>query len=63
MKKVWLVIGSNNFWYAECESLEDAKETAEQIKAGEGGYEVEKPERVYIYEGQEVARIEIEEEK
>lgn len=63
MKKVYNVIGSNNFWFGMCDSLEEAYEVAHNaIKnphqyGDEAGYNPDKPERIYIYESTEVRRF------
>lgn len=65
-KKEYLVIGSNNFWYASClETLKEAKEIANDVIENSNGYsdpesghEPEEPETVYIYKAYEIARVE-----
>jgi hypothetical protein len=54
----YLVIGSNNFWYSIADTLQEAKQTAKEIKKKnpymvfadpETGNEPTAPETVYIY--------------
>jgi hypothetical protein len=64
MKKQYLVIGSNNFWYAIENSLKDAKKTMHIVKSDNGafsdpetGHTPDVPENVYIYEAKEIKSI------
>ena len=44
MKTEYLIIGSDNFWYASClTSLKEVKETIEDIKGNVGGYGTPEP--------------------
>lgn len=61
MKKQFVILGSNNFWYAIEDSLEDAKKLAKSIKNGDGDYSnpessyiPDTPDDVYIYEAKQV---------
>jgi len=66
-KKEFLIIGSNNFWYATCDTLKEAKEIKRDILKGledeinndygndeSPSFHPFKPETVYIYEAIEV---------
>lgn len=72
MKKEYLVIGSNNFWYAMCYSLKEAKAEAKKVMKYKSKYDDEgnpnyedmesghnpfTPNTIYIYEAKEVARL------
>lgn len=65
MKKVYLIIGSNNFWYAQHtnkrEAIAEAKEIANGDMTGfedpETGHVPEQPEQCYVYEAYEVERV------
>lgn len=64
IKTEYLVIGSNNFWYASEITLKNADATAKEILRDAGGfsdsetgYQPEKPETLYIYEAKEIRRI------
>ena len=67
MKKYYLVIGSDNFWYSMDSSLKEAKETIEHIKSDPSFYgnpesnqrQSEPPETLYIYKAEEVDRIDL----
>jgi hypothetical protein len=57
-KNKYLVIGSNNFWYAIRDSLKEANQVARNIiknkddvvyACPETGYSPETPEQVYVY--------------
>lgn len=55
-KKVYLVIGSNNFWYGQERTKKDAIALAKSVAVGqrgygdeETGYTPETPETVYVY--------------
>lgn len=70
MKKVYLVIGSNNFWYAQHSSLRDAKQEAREIVEGDTNYSDEEsghtpdvPESVHIFRAEEVEEFTMEDEK
>lgn len=55
--KRYLVIGSNNMWYAQASSLVEAEREASSILGGDWRrYEAEEPERVYVYRANEVLR-------
>ena len=62
MEKQYLIIGSNNFWYASgLETLKEAKREIKEIKKNasdysdpETGYIPELPEKFYIYEAKEI---------
>ena len=65
-KKEYLVIGSNNFWYAsELESVEEALAEIEEIREHPGGYGnpeacdqcPDLPERFYIFEAREIKQV------
>ena len=67
-QEVFLVIGSNNFWYSMCETLKEAKKIRKQIlkyksRYDEGNIGYEDPEsghnpltpnEVYIYKSTEI---------
>lgn len=63
---VYLVIGSNDFWYAIEDSRKNAVAFAKSILKDEAGYfddpetghSPERPEILYIYKAEEVARVE-----
>lgn len=73
MKKEYIIVGDNNFWYSSCgtnkkEAIAEAKEIIEEgndgYACGECGREpCCEPELLYIYKAEEVKRIEKEEEK
>ena len=56
-KKEYLVIGSNNFWYATCDTLSEAKEEVKNLCVEadndygdpETGHKPELPYHIYIY--------------
>lgn len=55
-EEVYLVIGSNNFWYGIFETQREADAEAEAILEGqdgygdpEGGYEPETPASIHVY--------------
>ncbi len=68
IKKEYLVIGSNNFWYASCDTSKEAKqikkevmkEPKDEVNYNYGNdeqclsYHPLKPEVVYIYEAKEL---------
>ena len=63
MEKEYLIIGDNNFWYAICETLKEAKAQIRKIKKdGNSGYGCAicseepccKPDNLYIYEAKEI---------
>lgn len=67
-KKEYLIIGSNNFWYASClNSLAEVRAEIKNIKEKtrsygdpEGGeIESELPETLYVYKAVEIKRIEV----
>lgn len=68
-KKVYIVVGSNNFWYAQCDTKKEAQQVIKDILDG-GGYSNpendEAPEipqeRIYIFEAYEVHRHEVEDD-
>lgn len=64
IKKEYLVIGSNNFWYGTHSSKKDALSEAKHILKGpsdysdpESGNTPDIPETVYIYEANEIVQI------
>lgn len=64
MKKEYLLIGSNNFWYATHTNKRDAKAEAKDIVAGEGNYgdpesdyTLDPPEEVFIYEARQTNHL------
>ncbi len=71
MKKQYIIVGSNNFWYAMCDSLKEAQAEAKKIikykdrfDEGNPNYCDEEsshhpftPNELYIYEALEVKRI------
>lgn len=69
MKKEYIIIGDNNFWYASCiGNLKEAQEQAKEIKKeGNAGYGCAicdkepccDPETIYIYKAVEIKRIEL----
>lgn len=69
MKKEYLIIGSNNFWYASgLTSLEAVKQEIKNIKGNQpyGNPEsgkiseiAEMPDTLYVYEAKEIKRIEL----
>lgn len=73
MERVYLVIGSNNFWYAIEDTKKDAIAHAKSILADDGengsygdeetGYEPSTPESVHIYRAFKVAEIEGEDDE
>jgi phage-related protein len=68
IKKGYLVIGSNNFWYASCDTLEEAKqikrevmkEPKDEVNYNYGNEESNpthhpfSPDNIYIYESTEI---------
>lgn len=66
MKQEYLIIGSNNFWYASgITSLEAVKEEVKRIKGNqayanpENGKIAELPDTLYVYKAEEIKRIEL----
>ena len=67
MKKEYIIVGDNNFWYASCiETLKEAKAQVKEImKNGKAGYGCAlcdqepccEPETLYIYEAKEIKQI------
>jgi hypothetical protein len=59
MKK-YIIVGSNNFWYDifTASSLETAKVRMELIKQSPEQFSVSQPDTFYLYEANEVHRIE-----
>lgn len=59
-KKQYLVIGSNNFWYATCETKADALDECKNVLRGESyndpesGFFPSTPQKVYIYKAEQV---------
>lgn len=74
MKKEYIIVGSNNFWYASCisnkkEALERARDIMEETEEvvyrnpeALGDTEPETPETLYIYKAEQVEQIERETE-
>ena len=65
-KTEYLIIGSNNFWYAMEDTYKHALERAKEIRADhnncgfadmESGHEPEEPETLYIYQAIEKKQI------
>jgi hypothetical protein len=64
-KKQYLIIGSNNFWYAGClKSKGDIKAELEEIlkchkayEDPETGHHPEMPEKFYVYEAKEIGQF------
>lgn len=63
MKKEYLLVGSNNFWYATHTNKRDAKAEMKNILAGKGSYGnpendyiPESPQEVFIYEASKNGR-------
>lgn len=61
MSKEYLILGSDSFWYAMCESLEEAMESLKNIKKcfdETGVWETQsvEPDDFYIYEAEEVQK-------
>jgi len=68
IKKEYLVIGSNNFWYASCDTLKEAKQIKKEIMrepkdemnydyGDEESYPTHHPfgpDNIYIYESTEI---------
>ncbi|MFA6273915.1 MAG: hypothetical protein WC662_02030 [Candidatus Paceibacterota bacterium] len=68
IKKEYLVIGSNNFWYASCDTLKEAKQVKKEVMKGrknrinydygdEENYPTHHPFRpnsVYVYKSVEI---------
>ena len=61
MQKKYIVLGSNNFWYALLNTKKEAKEFVknflkldESFADPESGYSPEAPEDFYIYEAKEI---------
>ena len=57
MKKYYMLLGSNNFWYGQLSSLEDVEERIKDIKKNPGfytnpetGYSPELPSELYVFE-------------
>lgn len=70
MKKEYLIIGDNNFWYASCiGSLKKAQQQAREIKDKDSDSHYGcalcnrepccEPETIYIYKAEEIKRIEL----
>jgi len=56
-KPQYIVIGSNNFWYATVNSLKEARIEADLIARNKADYfsdELETPEEIYIYKAHEI---------
>lgn len=65
-KHVFLVIGSNNFWYAQCDTLKCAKECKKEVLKHKGdeedyrygdeesGHKPFRPERLFIFKAIEL---------
>ena len=56
IKKEYLVIGDNNFWYASCGTLKEAKQVKNDILKGNKDHDYNgdgqctmRPDTVYIY--------------
>ena len=66
VNKEYLVVGSNNFWYASARSKTGALKIAQDVMNGhknsyedpESGHTPDIPENVYVYEAREVDRVE-----
>ena len=54
MEKEYLVLGDNNYWYATCGTLAEAKQEAKNCEELDF---LEKPDKVYIYEAIELKRV------
>ena len=60
----YIIIGSNNFWYASDDTLKDAKESLADIKKNykrdydfrdpESGYSPEKPKEFMLFESRRI---------
>lgn len=67
MKKCYLVIGSDNFWYSMDSNLKEVKETIKQIKDDPSSYGNPEngqnqeviPETLYVYEAKEIKQIDL----
>jgi len=61
MKKEYLIIGDDNYWYASgITSLKIAKSEAKEIiKNGEIGKGNELPEKLYIFKAEEIEQVEV----
>lgn len=56
MKKSFLVLGSNDHWYADCATMESALEVARSVRGAGSIDDVEQPATVLVYECREVYR-------
>ena len=69
MKKEYLIIGSNNFWYGSClSSLKEVKAEIENIRENVQSYgnpeatgdsEEKLPDSLYIYKAEQIDKIEL----
>jgi len=65
MRKEYIIIGSDNFWYGLCDTLKEAKEIVENAQSNisdfanpeTGRCQIAPPETFYIYKGEEVEEI------
>ena len=66
MKKVYIIVGSNNFWYTMCNSKKGAIDEANKLMSGdtetiygdqESGHVPNPPEELFIYKAEEIKRI------
>ncbi len=61
MKKEYLIIGNDNYWYASgITSLKIARsEVKRMIEDGEIGKGNETPEKLYIFKAEEIEQVEV----
>jgi len=71
MKIKYIIVGSDNFWYACSSNLKQIKEDIENIKENitdyadpeNGKHREELPETLYVYKVEEIDRVDLEEEE
>ena len=65
MKKEYIVVGNNSFWYASCQNKKEAEEEIEKIKHNLRVYscgasdEKRKPQTLYVYKAEEIKVVEL----
>jgi len=68
MKKEYVIVGDNNFWYAQGFTIKEGKarlkEIAKKIKKGDrydlaDDENLPEPETLYLYVGEEAGRIDL----
>jgi len=60
MKYEYIIVGDNNEWFSTCTRLADAKD--EMKRLSEDDDVKEKCSTLYLYKGEEIDRVDLEEE-